>query len=105
MSTWGVLGQTSDASSEVTLYEVPPLKIVKYYISITNRSTAATFRLAHVPGGGATANEDYFAYDEDLPANRSLTSEIRTGTATDIIRVTTSTANITVHIYGVEADQ
>ena len=103
-SSWGILGQTADASVEATLYTVPASKICKYYVSVTNRSTAGTFRLAHVSGGGATANEDYFAYDEAIDANESLTSEIRTGTATDIVRAETSTANMTVHIYGVEAD-
>lgn len=104
-SMWGILGQTADASSEVTLYTVPALKIAKYYVTITNRSTAATFKLAHVNAGGATADEDYFAFDETIDANESLTSEIRTATATDVVRATTSTALITVHVYGVEADQ
>lgn len=104
-SIWGILGQTADASTEATLYTVPASKIVKYYVTVTNRSTAATFRLAHVFGGGATANEDYFAYDEALSANESLTSNVRTGTAGDVVRAETSTANVTVQIYGVEADQ
>ena len=104
-SVWGVLGQTADASSEVTLYTVPTAKIAKYYVTVTNRSTAGTFKLSHSPGGGATANEDYFAFDEAIDANQSLTSEIRTATATDVVRATTSTASMTVQIYGVEADQ
>lgn len=104
-NSWGILGQTADASTETPVYTVPASRICKYYVSVTNRSTAGTFRLAHVVGGGATGNDDYFAYDEAIDANQSLTSEIRTGNATDVVKAETSSANITVQVYGVEADQ
>lgn len=103
-TSYGVLGQTADASTEVTLYTVAPAKNVKIKVTITNRSTAATFRLALVPDGGATANEDYVAYDKPLPANDSLTSTIFTLNASDVVRVESSTATVTFIISGIEQD-
>ena len=102
--TYGILGQTADASTEATLYTSPALKNVKIKVAVTNRSTAATFRIALVPDGGATANEDYVAYDHALAANESFTSTTFTMNASDVVRVESSTANVTFIVFGIEQD-
>jgi hypothetical protein len=97
-----VLGQTGDASSEVTLYTAPPGVETKVYVIACNRGSAATYRVALVPGGGATGNENYIEYDEALPANKSYSSRTFTLEATDVIRVQSSTANVSFTALGAE---
>ena len=98
-----VLGQTADASSEVALYTVPASASTKAKITVTNRAgTAATFRMSVSPGGGATANEDYLAYDQSIGANDSLTSTTITLEATDVVRVQSSTSTVTFVAFGIE---
>lgn len=103
--TYGVLGQTADASVEQSIYTVTGTKDVKVKITVTNRAaTSATFRVAIVPNGGTTANEDYVAYDKSLPANDTLTSVTFTANADDVIRVESSTSTVTFIAYGIEQD-
>ncbi len=104
-TNYAILGQTADASTEVTLYTAPALKNLKLRIAVTNRSTAATYRVALVPNGGSTANEDYVAYDTAIAANEALTSTTFTLNAADVVRVESSTANVTFVAFGIEADQ
>ncbi len=102
--TYKNLGQTADASTEATLYTVPASTSAKAKVTITNRAgSAATFRVAVVPGGGATANEDYIAYDQNIDANDSITSTTLTLSATDIIRVEASTSTVTFNAFGIES--
>lgn len=103
-TNYGILGQTADASTEVTLYTAPASKNIKIRVSVTNRSTAATFKIALVPDGGTTANEDYVSYDRALSANETLTSVTFTLNAADVVRVESSTANVTFVAFGIEQD-
>ncbi len=98
-----ILGSTANALTEVLLYTVPALTETKLRISVVNRdSVAATFRVALLSGGGATANEDYVAYDEAVGANESLSSEDFTLAAGDTVRVESSTTTVTFLAYGAE---
>lgn len=99
---YAILGQTADASVEATLYTVPAATKVKLRVTVANRGTAATFRIALVPDGGATGNEDYIAYDKPLAANESITSATFTLNDTDVVRVQSSTANVTFTVFGIE---
>ena len=98
-----VLGQTADASTEATLYTVPVNTTTKVKITVSNRgATTATFRVALVPDGGATANEDYVAYDKDIAGNESITSVTFTLNENDVVRVESSTATVTFIAFGIE---
>ncbi len=103
-TNYKILGQTADASSEQTLYTAPASTNIKLKVTIANRSTAATYRVALVPGGGSTGNSNYVSYDEDIGANVSVTSTTFTLTATDVVRVEASTANVTFTAFGIEQD-
>ena len=104
-TTYGILGQVSDASTEQDLYTVATGKNVKVRITVTNRAgSAATFRLAIAPDGGATGNEDYVAYDKTIAANESITSTTFTINDSDVIRAESSTANVTFVVFGIEQD-
>ena len=102
-TTAKVLGQTGDASTEVSLYTVPASTEAKIKVSIANRAgTAATFRLAIVPNGGATGNQHYIAYDESIAANSSVTSTTLTADAGDVVRVLSSTSTVSFTAFGIE---
>jgi len=106
MATTYEIGQTADASTEVSLYTVPVSKICKFKVLVVNRAgTAATFRVAVVPDGVATANQHYVAYDENIDANASKAGPVLTANASDVIRVLGSTANITFGLYGIVQDE
>ena len=99
---YGVLGQTADASTEQTLYTAPASSDVKVRVTVANRWTSATYRIALLPDGGATANKDYVAYDKTIAANESETSTTFTLNASDVVRVESSTANVTFTAFGIE---
>lgn len=101
--TYKVLGQTGDASTEATLYTTPVATVTKIKVTVANRAgTAATFRIAIVPGGVTTANEHYVSYDHPLDANASLTSTPFTLSANDVVRVKGSTTTVSFTVFGVE---
>ena len=99
---YSILGQTSDASTEATLYTVPAATNTKIKITVANRGAAATFRVSISPDGGVTGDEDYFAYDKSIPANETYTSTTFTANAADVVRVMASTATVTFIAYGIE---
>lgn len=102
-TTAKILGQTGDASTEVTLYTVPAATETKVKVSIANRAgSSATFRVAIAPDGAATANEHYIAYDESIAANSSVTSTTLTLDATDVIRVLASASTVSFSAFGIE---
>jgi len=97
-----ILGQTGDASSEVTLYSVPNGAETKLQVVVANRGSAATYRVAVIPGGGATANENYVAFDEPIPANTSYLSPVFQLSGLDAVKVTASTATVSFTASGAE---
>ncbi len=103
-TNYGILGQTADASTEVTLYTVPADTFVKVRIVVANRGSAATYRIALLNDGGTTANEDYVAYDAPLGANETLTSTTFTLNPVDEIKVESSSATVSFTAFGIEQD-
>ena len=59
------------ATTETDLYTVPAATLAKIStITVCNRgNTATTFRISLSVGGGATANKDYWYYDNVIPPN------------------------------------
>ena len=102
-----VLGQSNPAATTAaTLYTVPSGKeAVVSSLSIANlTSTPATFRIAVRPAGATLANVHYFAYDVTVGATDTTVITVGiTMTATDIITVYASTANLVFHAYGNES--
>jgi hypothetical protein len=73
-------------------------------ITICNRAaSSATYRIAIRIAGGTIANEDYIAYDASVPANDTINLTIGvTLAATDVVTVYTSTANLSINLFGAE---
>lgn len=105
-TTYKVLGQSApSAATATTLYTVPAsTSTVVSTLTVCNRATATdTFRIAIRPAGATLATSHYIAYDTPIPANDSI--NITTGislSATDVITVQGTTANLTFTAFGAE---
>jgi glucose-6-phosphate dehydrogenase assembly protein OpcA len=102
-----VLGQINpSATTATTLYTVPSAKssVISSLTVCNQASSSATFRIAVRPGGATLAAVHYVAYDVAVGAadTTCLTLGI-TLTATDVVTVYASTANISFHAYGDES--
>jgi len=96
------------------LYTVPGGKsAIIAALSIANASTnLAAVRFWHRVGGGSTANQDYLLYDMPMSANPQTAPAPEdsnlllvlgiTAAAADVIRVSSSVADVCFNIWGVE---
>lgn len=102
-TTYKVLGQLApSATTQTTLYTVPAsTQAVISSITIANRSTATTFRIAVQPAGASLVNAHYLAYDVTVGGNDTtiLTLGITLG-ATDVVSVYAGTANLSFSLFG-----
>jgi hypothetical protein len=101
-----VLAQSAPLATTATdIYTVGAGKqAVVSTITVANRSASArTYRIAVRPSGDTLANEHYIAYDIYLAANdtTALTLGV-TLTATDVVTVYASTADLSFGIFGSE---
>lgn len=101
-----VLAQsTPSATTNTDIYTVGAGKqAVVSTITVANRSASArTYRIAVRPSGATLANQHYIAYDVVIAANdtTALTLGI-TLTATDVVTVYASTADLSFGIFGTE---
>ena len=101
-----VLGQSApSATTNTDVYTVGSGKqAIISTITVANRSAVGvTYRIAIRPAGATLANQHYIAYDVALAANdtTALTLGI-TVTATDVVTVYASTANLSFGIFGSE---
>jgi hypothetical protein len=103
-----VLGQSApSATTATTLYTVPSLTdVIISTIVVANRSNAsATYRIAVRPAGATLANQHYIAYDVPVQASDSTTLTLGiTLTATDVLEVYASSANLTFSAFGSTID-
>jgi hypothetical protein len=104
--TYKVLGQSApSATTNTDVYTVGSGKqAIVSTITVANRSAVGvTYRIAIRPAGATLANEHYIAYDVGVSANdtTALTLGI-TLTATDVVTVYASTANLSFGIFGSE---
>lgn len=104
-TTYKVLGQsTPSASTNTDLYTVPSsTSAIVSTLSIANRSTSTTFRVAVRPAGATIANQHYIVYDGLLSQNDSifLTLGITLAT-TDVVTVYTPSSNVSFGLFGSE---
>jgi hypothetical protein len=105
-TTYKVLGQVApSATTNTTLETVPSAtQAVVSTITVCNRAaTSATYRIAVRPAGATLANEHYIAYDATVAANDSTFITIGvTLSATDVITVYASSANLSFSAFGSE---
>lgn len=105
---YSVLGQAAPAATtDTNLYTVPAAKdTIISTIVITNRGTAAaTYRVAIRPAGATVANQHYIAFDAAVVANDSITLTIGiTLTATDVVTVRASSADLSFSAFGSQID-
>jgi hypothetical protein len=104
--TYKVLAQSApSATTNTDVYTVGSGKqAIVSTITVANRSaTARTYRIAIRPAGATLANQHYLAYDVPISANdtTALTLGI-TLTATDVVTVYASTADLSFGIFGSE---
>jgi hypothetical protein len=104
-TAYKVLGQVApSATTATTIYTVPSAtETVISSVTICNRSTAATFRLAVRPDGAALANQHYVVYDGPIQANDTVILTVGiTMDATDVLEAYASSGNLTFQAYGSE---
>lgn len=102
---YSVLGQSNPgAATLTTLYTCPALtQTIISTITIANRSTATSFRIAVRPAGGAISDEMYIAYDVPIDANESIALTLGiTLEATDVLSVYATLATLSFNAFGVE---
>jgi hypothetical protein len=104
--TYKVLAQSApSATTNTDVYTVGSGKqAIVSTITVANRSaTSRSYRIAIRPAGATLANQHYIAYDVSLAANdtTALTLGI-TLTATDVVTVYASTADLSFGIFGSE---
>ena len=101
-----VLGQSAPSATTATdLYTVGSGKsTVASTLSICNRGSSTTYRVAVRPAGATLANAHYLVYDATLPGNNSdfLTIGISLE-ATDVVTVYAGTANLSFSLFGNES--
>jgi hypothetical protein len=103
-----VLGQAAlAATTDTDVYTVPASRqaVVSTLVVANRGATAATFRVAVRPAGGTLADGMYIAYDVPIDGNSSYTFTIGiTLDETDVVMVRSSTANLSVNLFGQELD-
>ncbi len=104
--SYKVLGQSApSATTNTDVYTVGSGKqAIVSTITVANRSaTPRSYRIAIRPAGATIANQHYLAYDIAIAANdtTALTLGI-TLTATDVVTVYASSADLSFGFYGSE---
>jgi hypothetical protein len=102
---WGALAQSSPAATTLTAaYTVPTAKNATVEVVACNRGAAGTIRLSHAINGAADTVAQYLIYDYLLDANVAKSTVRFTAKAGDIIRVQSSTGNVSFNVNGIEED-
>jgi hypothetical protein len=100
---WGALAQSAPAATTLTdAYTVPTGQNATVEVVICNRGAAANIRLQHAINGAASANAQYLLYDYPLAASETKVTARFTVRAGDVVRVYSSTGNVSFNINGIE---
>mgnify|MGYP001189547922 FL=1 len=100
----GILGQNAlAATTNTTVYTVPASTHAVVNVSVVNRnsSAAATVRLA-LSATGSPSNAEYIEYDVSVPKNGVLERTAISLNATKNIVAYTTSADVSVSVYGIE---
>jgi hypothetical protein len=105
-TTYKVLGQQIPTATTVTtLYTVPSAtNTVVSTISVANLNAApTTYRIAVSPAGATLENKHYIVYDSSIsPQDTVILTIGLTLEATDVIRVQSSSGNVSFNSFGSE---
>lgn len=105
MNTFKVLAQSAPGATTLTdIYTVPDnTYTVVSTLSVCNRGTSGTYRIAIRPLGEAIANKHYISYDTAIAANVTVnfTTGMTLGSGT-IVSVYASSADMSFSLFGVE---
>ncbi len=105
-NVYKVLAQSApSATTDTDVYTVPSSTeaVVSTVVMANRAGTAGTFRIAVRPDGATIADEHYLAYDVPLAANDSTTLTLGiTMDAADVLTVQTSSADMSVNVFGTE---
>lgn len=102
---WGALGQAIPAAAALTpVYTVPSGKQTTMEVVICNRGAATTVRLSHAIAGAADAPGQYLLYDFSIPANDAIVTARTTVKATDTLRVSSASGQVSFNVNGIEED-
>lgn len=104
--SYKILAQSSPlATTSTDVYTVPAAtSTVISTVTICNRGTSTIkFRMSVAIAGAVLANTQYTHYDVSVPANDTLALVMGiTLAATDVIRIYTDLATISVNVFGGE---
>lgn len=105
-TSYKILAQSAPSATTATdIYTVGAGKeVVISTITIANRgASAATYRIALRAAGASLANQHYIAYDVTIAANDTTPLTLGLAiSATDVITVYASNANLTFGVFGSE---
>lgn len=102
---FGALAQSAPAATTLAdAYTVPVNKRATVEVVCCNRSSATTIRLQHAIAGASSANAQYLLYDYALGANEAKSTARFTVNGTDVVRVYSTSGNVSFNINGIEED-
>ncbi len=102
---WGVLAQVAPAATTLTdAYTVPASKRATVNVIVCNRSVATSIRVSHALNGAADAVAQYLLYDFNVDDNNSVETTNFTLGDGDIVRVYSTSGNVTFNVNGIEED-
>jgi len=103
---WGTLAQSAPAATTLAdAYTTPSAKRSTVEIVICNRSAAGTtVRMSYAIAGAADSSAQYMLYDFALDANASISTARITIKASDVLRVYSTSGNVTFTVNGIEED-
>jgi hypothetical protein len=105
-TVYGILGQSAPAATTLTTsYTVPASKHTTLRVVACNRGgVSTTIRVAVSPDGASIADAHYIVYGLTLPANDSITTAPVTVGSTDVVRVYSTSGDVSFSVTGIEAD-
>lgn len=107
MAVIKVLGQSNPAAATpTTIYTVPAATAtVISSLTVCNRGSATSFRIAIRPAGAALSNEHYLYFDVAIPANDTFIATVGlTLATTDVVTVYATDASLSFSLFGQETD-
>jgi len=104
-ATYGVLGQQKPFGGTLaTVYTVPSGRKTIARIIACNTGAPSAFRVAVEVAGEADSTANYWAFDEPINANDSLSSVPVGLNQGDVVNVQSDTGNIAFSVTGIEQD-
>ncbi len=105
MATDVVKAQTTPAASTLTdVHTVAADKLDTIRVFVSNRGAATTWRLTYAPAGAADVDAHVIVRDENLSSPGSGVSKPMTMAATDVLRVFSPSADLTIFVNGISQD-